>query len=103
MNDTYKLDAAFVVLAIFLIGLMTFSIWMHSPDGNSTITGVFQNLSVDNMRITLVFQNGTVTYFQPKDAVQQVPFIVGHTYQCSFIHYRVEELSRLQSVVELSP
>lgn len=89
---------------------------------NTTVIGVFEGLSVDKSVITLYFSNVTVdgqdqatnfksvvfdnysiSYYQnTQDGnLLQVPFIVGHKYQCVFGKAPASIHPVLQAVVEI--
>jgi hypothetical protein len=89
---------------------------------NTVVVGVFESLSVDKSVVTLYFSNATVngqnqdphfksvifnyysiSYYQNTEdgGSLQVPFIVGHTYQCVFGKAPASINPVLQTVVEI--
>jgi hypothetical protein len=105
---TILLSAGLIILLLFAINSQNFIM------ENTMVVGTFESLTVEQNNFTLYFNNATIdglyqakdyniTFFQNvrQGGSLQVPFIIGHRYQCVFGKAFADQNPVLQAVVEL--
>ena len=107
MNDTLKL----IILTFALIGCIVSAFYfmyvlsnaVYGSDGTQTIIGTLKAVQVDKNEITIILTNQTFTYHTLNYEQQQVPLVIGVTYQFDLsTHFGIgEQWFTLKSVTQL--